>query len=392
MNLRISPLETLEPTMDKCDRLKVAFLGGGIDSAVGQVHRIAVELDRRFELVAGCFGPNIDVNRSSAQQYGVLQSRTYEDLSGLLKSESENLDTIVVVTPTPRHKEDVVTCLNAGVPVVCEKALAASRDEACEIRDALKEQNGFLAVIYNYTGYPMLRELRHMIQQGRLGRIEQVHIEMPQEGFARLDSEGNHAQPQEWRLHDGDLPTIALDLGVHLHHAIRFLTGEKPVSVVAMNNSFGSFRSVVDNTVCLARLSNDITCNIWYSKAALGHRNGFRVRVYGEEGSAEWYQLEPEVLYYHDNRGNRAVLDRSVHGVAVASLQRYDRFKVGHPAGFIEAFANLYCDIADSLSHYLKTGHTMANDYVFGMDEALEGLNMLTAMTESSKSESWVFL
>jgi predicted dehydrogenase len=367
-------------------KLKIAFLGGGINSAIGRTHQIAINMDNRYQLVAGCFSRNIEINKKSAFEYDVDNSRVYSDLDTLIKNEKDNIDAICILTPTPNHKDEVIKCIKNNIPVICEKALASSTQEILEIKEALDKHNGFLAVTYNYTGYPMLRELRHMIKTNKLGKLEQIHVEMPQESFSRLGKDGNPQKPQDWRLSDLDLPTISLDLGTHTHDLTSFLTGEQPIELVALENSFGSFREVVDNSISITNYTNNIVSNIWFSKAALGHRNGLRVRVYGEIGSAEWYQLDPENLYFNDNRGHKLTIDRASVDVNITTQTRYNRFKAGHPSGFIEAFANYYLDIADYL-----TGKTNNEDrFVFGINDALEGLKMLEAMTLSSKTKQWI--
>jgi len=343
-------------------------------------------MDKRYELCAGCFSRNKDINFQTAQEYGVDSSKIYNNLDELILNEKNNIDAICILTPTPNHKNEVIKCIENGIKVICEKALAMSSDEAIQIKNSLEEHNGFLAVTYNYTGYPMLRELRNMIKNGMLGKIEQVHIEMPQEGFARLDKEGNSQKPQEWRLCDSSLPTLSLDLGTHTHDITSFLTGESPLELVAVQNSFGSFRQIIDNSISIVNYSNDIVSTIWFSKVALGHRNGLRVRVYGEIGSAEWYQLDPENLNFNDNKGHKLIIDRASIDVTVTTALRYNRFKAGHPSGFIEAFANYYMDIADLITEKINN----ENRYVFGIENALEGLKMLEAMTTSSKDKKWV--
>lgn len=372
--------------MNKKIKLKIAFLGGGINSAVGRAHRIAIDMDNRYELVSGCFSRNSEINIATAEEYNVPLDRVYANLDELITNEKEKIDAICILTPTPNHKNEVIKCVENNISVICEKALAVSSEEALEIKKTLEQFNGFLAVTYNYTGYPMLRELRNMIQIGKLGKIEQVHIEMPQESFAKLDKQGQPQKPQEWRLHDGSLPTISLDLGTHTHDITSFLTGEAPIELVALQNSFGSFRQVMDNSISIANYTNNIVSNIWFSKAALGHRNGLRVRIYGENGSAEWYQLEPENLYFNDNQGNKFIIDRASLDVSITTQPRYNRFKAGHPSGFIEAFANYYDDIAD----YLQGYNHNENGFVFGVDNAIEGLKMLEAMTISNQTKKWV--
>ncbi|MBD3842404.1 MAG: Gfo/Idh/MocA family oxidoreductase [Campylobacterales bacterium] len=376
--------------MNKKIKLKIAFLGGGINSAVGRTHYIAINMDNRYELVSGCFSRNSEINIATAEEYNVSLDRVYANLDELITNEKEKIDAICILTPTPNHKNEVIKCVENNIAVICEKALAVSSEEGLEIKKTLEQFNGFLAVTYNYTGYPMVRELRRMIRENHFGKIEQIHIEMPQEGFSRLDKHNNPQRPQEWRLHDGNLPTISLDLGVHLHHLIDFLTGEKPIELSAVHNHFGSFKEIIDNIICIANYTKGISCNIWYSKAALGYRNGLRIRLYGETGSAEWFQMDPEILQINDNKGHRQMIDRATIEVRLPSELRYNRFKSGHPAGYIEAFANHYCDIADALSAYKHNKETLFNEYVFGITQALEGLVTLEAITEAAKTKSWV--
>ena len=370
--------------------LEVAFLGGGINSAVGRAHRAAIEFDRRFRVVAGSFSRNEGINRDTAREYGVGEDRTYASLDTLLAGEAGRIDAIVVLTPTDRHCEHIVPCLEAGVPVISEKALATSCKEIRRIVAAREAAQGFLAVTYNYTGYPMFRELRRMIAAGRLGRIGQIHVEMPQEGFSRRDASGQRIVPQSWRLHDAHVPTVSLDLGVHLHSLVHFLTGAVPQEVVAMSGTLGNFEGIVDNVQCLARYSDDMSCNFWYGKTALGYRNGLRVRVFGDKGAAEWLQMEPETLFFADSSGCRSILDRASPGITEANVVRYTRFKAGHPAGFIEAFANYYADVADALRTHRGHGMALSVPYVLGVDVAYEGMALLEAIADSSQSRQWV--
>lgn len=377
------------PKTSDVRKLRIAFLGGGYDSAVGRAHRIAVELDQRFELVAGCFSRKFEVSCATAKNYGIDPGRAYPSLDRLLSEEAGKVDVVSVLTPQDQHGQYVLTCLDAGLPVICEKALVPSPREAFVIRDLLSSRAGFLAVISNYTGYPMIRELKRMIDEGRFGAIQQIHMEMPQEGFARVAADGSPIIPQEWRLRDGQIPTISLDLGVHLHMIARFLTGQSPEEVATASNSYGNFRKIIDNVNCLVRYSGGMHGCIWYSKAAIGYRNGLRLRLFGEKGAVEWVQENPEYLHITDNGGGKIILDRTSSGIQVANQMRYQRFKAGHPAGFIEAFANYYYDVADALEGYLGWKESVISDYVFGIDESIEGLRMLEAISCSSVSKRW---
>ena len=195
----------------------------------------------------------------------------------------------------------------------------------------------------------------------------------------------NPLKPQSWRLKDYEIPTIYLDLGTHLHDLISFLIAKKPIEATALNKRYGHF-DVVDDVRGVVNYEDGITANYWFSKSALGHTNGLKIQVYGTKGSAFWYQMEPEYLYLCDNKGNKNIIERGNTDCLVANLERYNRFKAGHPAGFVEAFANYYYDIADLLLGI----NNNEKGYIFGIGDAIEGLKMLEAMTLSSKSKKWI--
>lgn len=366
--------------------LKLGFVGGAPNSAAGNAHVVASQMDNLWTLEAGVFSRDPEINQQAANAYGVSTKRTYDTLPELLDHEKETLDAIVLLTPTNLHFEMVKECLNAEMPVICEKALTMTASEAEELAALQKDTNGFLAVIYNYSGYPIVRELRRMIHEDVLGDILHFQAEMPQEGYLRTDAEGNKPHPQDWRLADGPVPTLHLDLGVHLHELIYYLIKEEPLEVVADQSSQGWF-DVIDNAACLCRYSGDIGGQFWFSKSALGHRNGMRLRIYGSKASAEWYQLNPEEILLSHADGRREIYDRASNA-EIASQPRYTRFKAGHPAGFNEALANLYADIHTALNNYDKIGK-MESDEVFGVSLALNGMRFFEAMVRSCSTRTW---
>lgn len=369
---------------------RVACLGGGYYSAIGRCHNVALSMDDRFEVVAGCFDLASDENEYSALRYGVARERTHASLQELLDREAANVDAFVILTPTDQHANHVTQCLERRIPVICEKALGVSTKEIRNIESKLQQSGGFLAVIYNYLGYPMIRELRAMISAGQLGKVSQIHVEMPQEGFLRRDEHGEPVKPQDWRLHDHEVPTVALDLGVHLHAIIEFLTRETPTDVVAMAGNFGNFNDIVDNVACLAKYTGGLQCSFWFSKSALGYRNGIKVRVFGDKAAAEWVQTNPEFVQFSDCLGNRVIIDRASPGIRVANQDRYARFKAGHPAGFIEAFANYYYDVADALEVHLGAAKHGVDGDVYGLPTAMAGIKLFEAMARSATELRWV--
>lgn len=365
--------------------LRIAFIGGATTSAVGYTHFTASRLDGICQLVAGSFSRDEHANWQSALIYGVPAEHNYLDWRELLRKEKGHVDAIVVLTPTPSHKEIVISALKAGYAVVCEKALCISSEECKCIQEALNQTKGYLAVTFNYSGYPMVRELRHMIHAGHLGDLQQIHIEMPQETYLRRG-----ANPQPWRRQDHTVPTVSLDLGVHVHHLIDFITsGAQPLEIAGDEVSYGKFTDITDNAYCLAQYEKKIRVQAWWGKTALGYRNGLRIRAFGSHASAEWLQTDSEALLVAHNNGKIQILDRSVEECSIASKPRYNRFKPGHPSGFIEAFANLYSDIADDIREH-KAGRTPKNPFVLGIKHAHEGMVFLEAAHQASVEKKWI--
>lgn len=368
--------------------LKLAFIGGGIDSAIGYSHYIASQIDHLFTINAGCFSRRDEINKKTALTWGIDENHLYSNWEKLLNHETNHIDAVVILTPTVNHYEMIMKALDLGYSIISEKALATTYQEGLEITQKVEEKKAFFVVTHNYTAYPMLRELQNMIQNDKLGKITNIHIEMPQESFARLVN-GNKPTPQSWRLADGKISGVSLDLGAHLQHIVYFLTNENPIELVADESSFGWFKEVVDDVTCLARYESGMKSQMWYGKSAIGHRNGLRVRIYGTKASAEWFQMNPEELNFQTIDGDRMIIDRVSSNVNIANKLRYNRFKAGHPAGFVEAFGNLYYDIAEKLRQYKINGNHKL-DWSYDAKQATIGLEIFEAIKTSSKKNKWI--
>lgn len=348
----------------------LAFLGGGLNSAVGYTHFLASQLDGYFHVVAGAFSRDPAINLRSGQRYGINESRIYPDLASILDSQGDNIDALVVLTPTPDHCHDVRQALDSGINVICEKALATNSDGARDLATAAAKAGRHCVVTFNYTGYPAVREMRRQIQCGEIGDLIQIAVEMPQEGFLR---EG--ASAQNWRLKDYQIPTVSLDLGVHVVHLTEYLAAPGKIKGVrARQQHNGLVNSVIDNVNAIVEYHSGAVASFWWSKTALGHRNGLRVRVYGTKGSMEWSQMNPEEILVADQSGTRRIIDRGAPPPdSEFSQSSYNRFKAGHPAGFVEAFANIYRDFHPMLASPVSE----SVDSHYGVNKAIDGLELL---------------
>jgi len=362
---------------------KLAFIGGSINSIAGYPHFIASQMDKRFEVVAGAFSTDEAINKETALLWKV--PKIYNDWRELIKEEKTNIDAIVVLTPTPLHSKIIIELLQQNIPIISEKPLVSSMKEIEEIEKVYDEKNHFLVITNNYSGYPMVRELQHKIASNELGDILHIRLKMPQESFLRPPKSIKY--PQKWRLTDGFIPMISLDLGAHLHHLGYFLLQEEPSKVIATYDSFSKY-GVIDDVNMLLEYNSGIKGNMWLSKTALGNRNGLHIEVYGSKASALWHQENPEQLEFSYNTGQKVIIDRG-SDIEMIANPLYSRMTAGHPAGFIESFANLYNDIANQLDNF-NNKIKMNTKYVYSFEHAKNGIRLLSRASESNKIKEWV--
>lgn len=364
--------------------LRSAIIGGGLNSAVGRAHASAIRMDGRSKIVCGFFSRDSRINEETARAL-MLPSE------GLMSSEDEVLgaaasfDLLHILTPPENHLSLITKALKSGIPVISEKPLVTSVSEAEALAKIVKNEKGFLRVIFNYLGYPMVREMKAWISSGHIGDVHEVRGYMPQESFIKLDDSEAPVVPQPWRLKDGALPTVSLDLGVHVHMLMKYLLSEEPVSVFGLERRNGNFPGVKDSMNALVNYESGAIGNLWFGKSYLGFRNGLGVNVFGSKGSLVWDQMNPETVRFTDARGQVKIIDRASPGVLVASGREYERFKVGHPSGFIEALANYYSDIYRDYEAYASE-EPLAFAHAFGVEESLSGLRLLAALSLSSES------
>jgi predicted dehydrogenase len=333
-------------------------------------------MDGHFEVVAGAFSRDPIKNRQTAKAHEISTDLIFDDWQTMLNVLGDEIDAVLVLTPTPSHRDIVLAAMRQGLHVICEKSLTTCSKDASVIAAEAARHDRHCLVTFNYTGYPAVREMRQRIASGSLGLINQICIEMPQEGFLR-----QAANPQEWRTRDYEIPTVSLDLGVHVLHLAEFIAPcgrAETVSAIARHS--GAITEVIDNVNCLIGFENGAVGNFWWSKAALGYRNGLRVRVFGSEASLQWCQMNPEDIQLCHPDGRREIIDRgrSVAGEEMA-YPAYNRFKAGHPAGFIEAFANLYANFAE-LFHGRSGAIGTDQEDLYSAQAAARGLEILEAV------------
>jgi len=365
------------------NKMTIGIIGGGMNSAVGRAHVSALNLDGNWNISSGFFSRNSEVNARSAAMYGV--ESTCFSIDQFIDQNSNKLDSVLVLTPTPTHYEIISKLLLSDFNVISEKSLSTSLLEAAELKNLSDKLSKKLYVTFNYTGYPMIREIQRRIEIGQIGKLHSMSIEMPQDGFIVSNSEGRPNNIQDWRMKDYSLPTISLDLGVHVLSLIHFITKSKFSKVVAVERHSGIIDNVVDNVHVIGQLEDGVDASLSFGKVFSGEKNNISIRVYGNKGSIKWTHHRPDRFSQSDNRGETREVQLSSPDLIEAQLPRYNRFKAGHPTGFVEAFGNYYEDLRTAL-----LGEDSSN--VFAAEMALLGMKELDAIHKSALNSKWINL
>lgn len=379
------------------DTLRLAMVGGGQGSFIGGTHRMASSLDSHFELVAGALSSTLERSRASAAAVGIDPARAYGSWEELLKVEAglpddKRVDAIVVATPNHLHFPVTMAALEAGFHVVVDKPMVRSIDEAETLTEAVASSGLVLAVTYNYTGYPMVKEARELVRTGEIGDIRKVIVEFHQGWLARrLEAEGQ--KQAEWRM-DPERAGVAGslgDIGTHAENLMSTITGLDIQSLCADLTAFVPGRALDDDANILLRFTNGAKGVLMESQATPGEENNLRIRVYGTEGRIEWVQQEPDTLLVFTQNGPERVYRRGSAYLSASSLSA-TRLPPGLPEAFIEAFANIYAEVARAIRDHRAHGFHDASAYDFPnvFDGARADLFVARAVESSRNGSSWV--
>lgn len=349
-------------------RLRLGMVGGARTSGIGEWHRLAARLDGRFELAAGCFSRDPKRNDEAARRCGVAVERGYMDHRAMAEAEArrpDRVDLVAVVTANDSHAAISQDFLDRGFHVLCEKPLASGLKPALAVRDAVRKSGRVFALAHYFAGFAMLRQARAMVAEGALGEVRQVQSEHASEGLAL-------GRP------DGRAPVGAIaDLGVHAAFIARFVTGAEIEKLCADAATFTPGHPVEDDARILSRMKGGARGMIWVSHAAGGSRRSIRLRVTGAKGSLEWRIGEPDVLLHTPVGQPTRILQRGGEGLTQAA--RIGRLPSGHAEGTIEAFANLYRDVADAIEG-------KGSPLYPTVDDAVAGAAFIETAMESAKS------
>ena len=370
-------------------KIKLGMVGGGKGSFIGEVHRMAARLDDRYELIAGALSADAKIAEESALSINLDKSRSYSSYETMAEVESSlesGIDVVAIVTPNHLHAKIAEIFLSKGIHVICDKPLTTNLSDAEYLASIVKKSGLIFTVTYNYSGYPMVRQAREMIQNNDLGELRAVQIEYAQDWLATGIENTGHKQAL-WRTNPekAGMGGAIGDIGTHAFHLSEFVTGLRVRTLLADLDSFVTGRKLDDNASILMEYTNGAKGMLWVSQIAAGKENGLKIRIYGSNAGLEWAQENPNFLKFSPLGESPRTLSRG--GPCTGSLAgNATRIPSGHPEGFIEGFANIYSDCADLIVAH-KTS-SQIESLAPTVNDGFRGMQFIETAVKSSQSGS----
>ena len=374
-------------------KLRMGMVGGGRGAFIGGVHRMAAALDGQIELVAGAFSSDPEKGRLSGEDLFLDPARVYASYSEMAAQEAareDGIDFVSIVVRNDLHAEVAIAFLEAGINVICEKPLSYSLEEGKRIAEVVAKTGKVFALTHNYTGYPMVKEARAMVQAGKLGQILKVMAEYPQ-GYAitALEEETDGAI-SNWRMDPSvsGLSNCIGDIGSHAENLVKYITDLEIEELAADLSTFIPGRPLDDDGNMLVRFKGGAKGLLSASQISTGDENNLNIRIYGTKASLEWHQEHPNELVVKYAEAPREVHRRgNVYNGEVCGANT--RLPFGHPEAFIEAFANVYLGAAEAIADEIEGNYPREAGYDFpGIAEGLEGMAFIEAAVSSSQNNS----
>jgi predicted dehydrogenase len=370
-------------------RLRLAVVGGGPGSVIGDVHRAGARLDGYYDIVASALSSDPERSRRIGRTMGISEERAYSSWRELVDKEAkrvDRIDVIAVMTPNDSHYQICCAALDAGFHIICDKPLTTDLASAVSLAQKVNRSGLEFCLTHSYSAYPMVRQARAMIRDGVIGPIRQLHLQYVQ-GYLASDN-----VPPGWRLDPlrvgGSM--ILIDIGTHAHHLGAYVTGLELDSLCADVGHVVPGRKVDDYVSMLLQYSNGARGSMWVTNAASGAEHGLCFRVFGETGGLEWYQEEPNRLVHRKRDGFEEVITRRPDSLVSEDARRVTRVQIGHPEGYIESFANLYSDFARTVVARMSGQPSPEIDRAFPtVEDGVKGLAFVKAAMESSAMRQW---
>jgi predicted dehydrogenase len=375
----------------------MGMVGGGKDAFIGAIHRIAANMDGLIELSCGALSINPEIAKDSGHSLFLPEDRIYLTYEEMIKKEKElpadkRMDFLTIVTPNFAHYGPAIMALENGFHVVIEKPITFTIDEARQLKKKVEETGLLLCLTHTYSGYPMVKQARHMAQSGVLGKIRKIFVEYPQGWLSKLSEREGNSQAA-WRTDpkkSGKAGAMG-DIGTHAAHLAEYISGLKITRLCADLNIVVDGRALDDDGAVLLKFDNGASGVLIATQVAAGEENALKIRIYGEKGGLEWHQHEPNTLLVRWlDQPTQILRAGGNYGGTLSSFATHNcRTPGGHPEGYLEAFGNIYRNFALTLSAKLD-GTTPTKEMLDfpGVEDGIRGMAFIENVVASGKSEN----
>ncbi|HBY88804.1 MAG TPA: oxidoreductase [Colwellia sp.] len=378
-------------------KLKMGMVGGGQGAFIGSVHRFAAALDAEIELVCGAFSSTPEKAISSGKELGISDHRNYTSYQEMfaqemLLNDAERMDFVAIVTPNHMHYPVACAALNAGFHVISDKPATLDLNEAIKLSKLVEETNLLFGLTHTYTGYPMVKEAKDIIRQGKLGKLRKVIVEYTQGWLSETQDESN--KQATWRTNPAmsGISGCMGDIGSHAANLAEYITSESIEQLCAELTSFVPNRLLDDDGIALMKMSGGIKGILHASQVATGEENNLTIRVYGENGGLEWHQQEPNSLSLKWLNEPMQILRTGGNHTSISLANT--RIPMGHPEGYLEAFANIYRNFAQAIRAYQRGEDASPQTFDYpSINDGVHGMAIIEGLVKSHQSdEKWFTL
>lgn len=378
-------------------KLRMGMIGGGSGSFIGDVHRKAASIDGMIELVCGAFSSNAEKSIASGKALSLPEERCYGSFEEMILKEKKlpedvRMDFVAIVTPNHMHFPPAKMALENGFHVVCDKPMTLTLEEAYQLEKIVENSGKLFALTHNYTGHPMVKQAKALVANGDLGVIRKIQVQYLQ-GWMSTAVEKTENKQASWRVDPkkSGIGGALGDIGTHAENLVEYITGLTIDELAADLGRFGAGRILDDDGNVLIRMENGAKGTMSFSQIALGEENNLAVKIYGDKGSLEWHQENPNQLITRWLDSPLKVYTSNGNNLYPEALYT-SRIPAGHPEGYLEAFATIYKNFATHLSAVLK-GENIENPDYPAVKDGVRGMQFIYASVESDKNNaSWTKL
>jgi len=374
-------------------KLRMGMIGGGPGAFIGAIHRTAANMDGEIELVCGAFSSDPQKSRHAGEELNLNPERVYPSFEDMIQKETKlgddkKMDFVSIVTPNHLHFAPAKLALENGFHVVLDKPMTFDLDEAKKLQQVIRESGKYFCLTHTYTGYPIVKEAREQVKNGKLGAIRKVFVTYPQ-GWLSNFLEASDNKQAAWRTDptkSGKAGAMG-DIGTHAFNLAEYITGLQVSKICADINIVVKGRKLDDDGVVILKFNNGASGVLMASQIMAGEENNLTIQVYGENGGLEWKHSDPNslLLKWADQPMQTF---RAGSGYLGQAAKHNTRTPAGHPEGYIEAFANHYRNFALCVKASIEGKKPKAEWVDFpGIEDGVRGMAFIENVIESAKSE-----